>query len=136
MQAVRVPAQGEGQQLSHRIYRCHFQFLHVQVCFLSFSRHHYIFVHVLERLGQGHLHRKLEVPRLTCLGRESNTHRHGGRRAIRTAYQLLPFSGTSKYKPATVLKFKRSFTKDCFSYIGPFRSTIGSFLHYRNLNLK
>jgi hypothetical protein len=34
VQAVRVPAQGEGQQLSHRIYRCHFQFLHVQVCLL------------------------------------------------------------------------------------------------------
>jgi hypothetical protein len=26
----------------------------------------------MERLDQGHLHSKLEVPRLTCLGRELN----------------------------------------------------------------
>jgi hypothetical protein len=90
VQAVRVPAQGEGQQLSHRIYRCHFQFLHVQVCFLSFSRHRYVIVHVMERIDQGHLHSKLKVPRLTCPGRESNLGLRGGRqtrqqRAIRTA---------------------------------------------------
>jgi hypothetical protein len=33
----------------------------------------------MEKLDQGHLHPKLEVPRLTCFGRES----HGGRRALK-----------------------------------------------------
>ncbi len=32
----------------------------------------------MERLGQGHLHPKLEVHRLTCLGRESNPGLRGG----------------------------------------------------------
>jgi hypothetical protein len=37
----------------------------------------------MERLDQGHLHPKLEVPRLTCLGWESNTGLRSGRRALK-----------------------------------------------------
>jgi hypothetical protein len=37
---------------------------------------------------QSHLHPKLEVPRLTCLGRESNTGLHGGRRALYCSKEL------------------------------------------------
>ena len=37
---------------------------------------------VVKRLDQGHLHPKLEVPGLTCPGRESNRGLHGGRRAL------------------------------------------------------
>jgi hypothetical protein len=36
---------------------------------------------MLKRLDQGHLHPTLEVPRLTCLGRETNPDLRGGRRA-------------------------------------------------------
>jgi hypothetical protein len=36
----------------------------------------------MKRLDQGHLYPKLEVPRLTCLGRESNPGLRGGRQAI------------------------------------------------------
>jgi hypothetical protein len=35
--------------------------------------------YIMERLGPGHLYPKLEVPRMTCLGRESNTGLRGGR---------------------------------------------------------
>ncbi len=53
----------------------------------------------MKRLDQGHLHPKLEVPRLTCPGREANLGLHGGRqallkRAIQTACYLF---GTSTY---------------------------------------
>jgi hypothetical protein len=37
---------------------------------------------IMKRLDQGHLHPKLEVPELTCPGRESNPGLHGGRRAL------------------------------------------------------
>jgi len=33
---------------------------------------------MLKRLDQGHLHPKLEDPRLTCLGRETNPAARGG----------------------------------------------------------
>jgi len=36
----------------------------------------------METLGQSHLQTKLEVPRLTCLGRESNRGLQGGRRSL------------------------------------------------------
>jgi hypothetical protein len=37
----------------------------------------------MERLDQGHLHPKLEVPRMTCLGQESNLGlSSGGMRAL------------------------------------------------------
>ncbi len=36
------------------------------------------FILALKRLDQGHLHSKLEVPGLTCLGRESNPNRTVG----------------------------------------------------------
>jgi len=36
----------------------------------------------LKRLDQGHLHPKLEVPGLTCPGRESNPGLYGGRGAL------------------------------------------------------
>jgi hypothetical protein len=32
----------------------------------------------MDRLDQGHLHPKLEIPGLTCPGRESNTGGEGG----------------------------------------------------------
>jgi hypothetical protein len=35
-----------------------------------------------ERIDQGHPHPKLEVPRLTCLGLESNPNLLGGRQAL------------------------------------------------------
>jgi hypothetical protein len=38
-------------------------------------------VTTMKRLDQGHLHPKLEVPRLTCPGRESNRDLHGGKGA-------------------------------------------------------
>jgi hypothetical protein len=37
---------------------------------------------IMEILDQGNLHPKLEVPGLTCLGRESNPGLHCGRRAL------------------------------------------------------
>ncbi len=37
---------------------------------------------VMKRLDQGHLHPKLEVPRPTCPGPESNPRLRGGRRAL------------------------------------------------------
>jgi hypothetical protein len=43
------------------------------LCFLEKLR-------VRERLGQGHLHPKLEVPRMTCPGCDSNLGLCGGRR--------------------------------------------------------
>jgi hypothetical protein len=36
----------------------------------------------MKRLDQGHLYSKLEVPRLTCPGQESNPDLYGGRRAL------------------------------------------------------
>jgi hypothetical protein len=36
----------------------------------------------VKRLQQGHLHHKLEVPGMTCPGRESNPGLRGGRRAL------------------------------------------------------
>jgi hypothetical protein len=36
----------------------------------------------MKRLDQGHLPPKLEIPGLTCPGRESNPGLHGGRRAL------------------------------------------------------
>ncbi len=38
---------------------------------------------ILKRLDQGHLHSKLEVPGLTCPGRELNPGLHGGGRHSR-----------------------------------------------------
>jgi hypothetical protein len=37
---------------------------------------------IMKRLDQGHLHPKLEGPRLTCPGREPNPGLRGGRRAL------------------------------------------------------
>jgi hypothetical protein len=36
----------------------------------------------MKRLDQGHLHPKLEAPRLTCLGRDWNPGLYGARRGL------------------------------------------------------
>ena len=46
--------------------------------FKFFPPNNHAGVTTFERLDQGHLHPKLEVPRLTCPGRESNLGLLGG----------------------------------------------------------
>ncbi len=41
----------------------------------------------MERLDHGHLHPKPDVPRLTCLGRESNPGLPSGRRALKELFE-------------------------------------------------
>jgi hypothetical protein len=51
----------------------------------------------MERLDQSHIHPKLEVPRLTCPGRESNPGLRGGRRALFEQLVKGYVFGTSTY---------------------------------------
>ena len=80
----------------------------------------YYYYYSKKRLDQGHLHPKLEVPRLTCPGWESNPGLFGGMRAlkkrsIRTAYfkLLLGTSTVLSLKTSRVLKACAFMKKMC-----------------------
>jgi hypothetical protein len=54
----------------------------------------------MKRLDQGHLHPKLEVPGLTCAGRESNPGASTQEKSHSNS--LFIAFGTSTYEPATI----------------------------------
>jgi hypothetical protein len=66
----------------------------------------------MERLDQGHLHLKLEVPRLTCLARESKTWASmvGGEHSSKELFEqcIICYSEHLHMKPATTLYFHHS----------------------------
>ncbi len=75
-----------------------------------------LFFKVLNRLDKGHLHTKLEVPRLTCLGLEL-----GGEH-----YRKEPF-GTSAYEHAT----KENACESMFMTWTPWCLNYYSFIHLK-----